>query len=357
MERLKPGILFLILIVGLSFVFGWQEAVASTLERRQGSGVGDVERSPLSSMSSVQTIEGVVINEYLPVPSSGNSEYVELYNTNDFAVDLTDAQIDDIVGGFSPYTIEPDNALIPANGHLLYTRNFGLNNGGDSVRLIAADGSVADIHSYSSNPGSDIPWSRSPDGGVWRDDLPQSPGVSNPGPPTSTPTPIPPPTGVLINEYLPAPASGESEYVELFNTNTFAIDLNGWQIDDIEEGGSTPYAIPSDNALIPAQGHLLYTRKFGLNNGGDTVRLIAADGSLRDSHSYSSNPGTDIPWSRFPDGGTWRTDLPQSPGQPNPAPPTSTPTATFTSIPTPTQTGSGYILTDRTPFCVVIVEV
>ncbi|MCP4210324.1 MAG: lamin tail domain-containing protein [Halieaceae bacterium] len=58
--------------------------------------------------------------------------------------------------------------------------------------------------------------------------------------PSPTPSPTTIPTGILINEYLAAPASGESEYVELFNSNPFDVDLSGCQIDDIA-GGSSPY--------------------------------------------------------------------------------------------------------------------
>ncbi len=78
------------------------------------------------------------------------------------------------------------------------------------------------------------------------------------------------------NEYLAAPASGASEYVELFNSNPFDVDLSDWQIDDIA-GGSSPYSIPLDT-FIPAQGFYLALRDLGLNNSGDTVRLIAPDG-------------------------------------------------------------------------------
>ncbi|MCP4166636.1 MAG: lamin tail domain-containing protein, partial [Chloroflexi bacterium] len=169
-----------------------------------------------------------------------------------------------------------------------------------SVRLLAPDDTVLDSHSYLENPGSGIAWSRYPDGGDWRNDLPQSPGQTNPQPPTATPTatftptptitntpqpqasathtatPIPIPDGVRINEYLAAPASGAIEYVELFNSNPFDVDLSGWQIDDIA-GGSSPYSIPLDT-FIPAQSFYLALRDLGLNNSEDTVRLIAPDG-------------------------------------------------------------------------------
>ncbi|NOZ51389.1 MAG: hypothetical protein GXP37_15295, partial [Chloroflexi bacterium] len=41
-------------------------------------------------------------------------------------------------------------------------------------------------------------------------------------PPTSTPTSTPYPDNIFLNEYLPAPHAGGSEYVELYNANAFA---------------------------------------------------------------------------------------------------------------------------------------
>ncbi len=78
---------------------------------------------------------------------------------------------------------------------------------------------------------------------------------------------------------MPTPSTGESEYVELYNANPFAVDVSGWQIDDSEEG-SRPYTL-QEGSGIPANSHFLATRSFGLNNSGACVRLLAPDGSLR----------------------------------------------------------------------------
>ncbi|MCO6450734.1 MAG: lamin tail domain-containing protein, partial [Caldilineales bacterium] len=165
-------------------------------------------------------------------------------------------------------------------------------------------------------------WSRYPDGsGIWHTDSQASPGNPNPAPPppTATPSPTPTatsiPTGVLLNEYLPAPSTGNSEYVELFNANAYDIDLTDWQIDD-SEGGSSPYTIPA-GTNIAAGGFLLVERSFGFNNDGDAVRLFTPDGDLRDSHSYVA-AASGIPWSRAGDGAAaWTNKYPRTPGQSN----------------------------------------
>ncbi len=145
-----------------------------------------------------------------------------------------------------------------------------------------------------------------------------TPGVSPAPTATSTPAPTlqptatPIPVNISINEYMPAPLSGQQEYIELYNANDFPVDLGGWRLDDIE-GGTRPYVI-SAGTIIPARGLLLFRRNFGLNNDGDMVRLLAPDDSLRDSHQYSlARKGGS--WSRMGDGApAWTEKYPPSPG-------------------------------------------
>ncbi|MBI3631700.1 MAG: lamin tail domain-containing protein, partial [Candidatus Staskawiczbacteria bacterium] len=67
-------------------------------------------------------------------------------------------------------------------------------------------------------------------------------------------------TGVILNEILPAPegADEEKEWIELYNTNNFEIDLSGWKIKD-KEGSATNYVLPK-NTKISAYGYLVLKR-------------------------------------------------------------------------------------------------
>ncbi len=137
--------------------------------------------------------------------------------------------------------------------------------------------------------------------------------------PTATPTPAPTPTplprGVLINEFMPAPPSGQKEYIELYNANPFPVDVSGWKLDD-REGGARPYTLPA-GSILPPHGLLLFRRNFGLNNDGDIARLLAPDGSVRDSRAYD-HARKGGAWSRLGDGAAaWTEKYPPSPGQPN----------------------------------------
>jgi hypothetical protein len=57
------------------------------------------------------------------------------------------------------------------------------------------------------------------------------------------------PPAVLINEFMPAPASGP-EWVEIVNCGDTPLDVSGWRIDDDTPGGSQT-TIPSDTIIPP----------------------------------------------------------------------------------------------------------
>ena len=211
---------------------------------------------------------------------------------------------------------------------------------------------------------------------------PGGPGIANLATPTATPTATaspnrtdtPTPTGttmptptrtagpapiVRLNEILPRPnivdwngdgqADAYDEWIEIVNLGPDVADLSGWALDDILGGGSRAYAFPPGTLLAPG-GFLVFFRSttgVALNQDADTAHLLAPDGIIVDSFSYT-NPGRDASYSRTVDGaGDWTETYPPSPGGPNlpgfqtptVAPtPTGTPTATPTLIGTLTPT-------------------
>lgn len=94
---------------------------------------------------------------------------------------------------------------------------------------------------------------------------------------------------VIISEFIPNPDGNDSqeEWIELYNTEEFDIDLGGWQLDDIE-GGSSPYTI-DDGVVIGAEEYLVFYREdtgIALNNDEDSVRLFDSEGNLYDEVVY-----------------------------------------------------------------------
>ncbi|MEJ5200531.1 MAG: lamin tail domain-containing protein, partial [Anaerolineae bacterium] len=173
---------------------------------------------------------------------------------------------------------------------------------------------------------------------------------------TATATPVLWPA-VRLNECLPDPDvidwngdgvlnSGDA-WIELVSLAEESVDLGGWALDDIADGGTRPYVFEA-GTVLPAGGFLLRFRSttgVALNQDGDTLRLLAPDGQVVDAFTYArAHP--DRSFARMVDGiGAWTESYPPSPGQPNrPATPTATrtssvtPTASQTSSITPTAT-------------------
>jgi hypothetical protein len=168
-----------------------------------------------------------------------------------------------------------------------------------------------------------------------------------------------------LNEYLPAPrnvdwdgdgvASPDDEWIELYNRENTSVDLGGWQLDDVADGGTSPYPIPPDT-VIPARGVRVFFKKetgIALNNAGDTVRLIRPDGVVAETHSYT-NANYDESYAKTVDGGNeWTTTDSPSPGSLN-GESTPTPAITLTPTPAPTATATP---TPVEPGAVLINEV
>lgn len=337
----------------------------------------------------------VVINElqYDPPPSGSESgyEWFELHNPGPSTVDLAGWRIADNLsadtlpdlvlppGGFAVVAGGEGFAeLFPGFGGVLVTLGGSIGNGlgntGDQLQLLDAAGAVVDAMSYGDNaafldpPAPDVaaghslervPAGADTDSAAdWQDQPAPSPGEAG-GlvRPTDPPTAAPPATlapgvRVLVNEYLPSPravdwdgdgqATRDDEWVELFNAGDALVALRGWQLDDIAEGGSTPFVFP-DGAVIAPRGHLVVFKKesgLSLNNDSDSVRLLHPDGSPADAHSFDrSQPDQSI--ARQADGDpAWTDSLAPSPGGPNGVPATPTPPGGPAPA-TPTPPGSG----------------
>lgn len=114
-------------------------------------------------------------------------------------------------------------------------------------------------------------------------------------------------TTVKINEVYPVPESGQEEFIELYNFGSKSVNLMGWQLDDIPNGGSAPYTIPSLTILpnkflviSKTQSHVT------LNDTGDSVSLIQPSGfELSKSVYTQTTKGSS--WSWFENENKWTT--------------------------------------------------
>lgn len=116
---------------------------------------------------------GIVINEILPSPEGPDekNEWIELYNQNNFEIDLSGWKIEDIQGTKTTYTFDK-NAKIAPYGFLVLERpetKITLNNSADGLNLLWPDDKIVDSVNYTKSPinqsynkiGSNFSWSLS----------------------------------------------------------------------------------------------------------------------------------------------------------------------------------------------------
>ena len=101
---------------------------------------------------------GIVINEILPNTPVGirdeEGEYIEIFNQNDFEVDLTGWQIEDTAGRTTTYTFPQGTKILAQGFFVLYrpTSKITLNNDGDGLNLFQPDGKIINTVNYEKAP-------------------------------------------------------------------------------------------------------------------------------------------------------------------------------------------------------------
>ena len=199
------------------------------------------------------------------------------------------------------------------------------------------------------------------------DATPESAGIApvrrgpmpTPKPPrTGSRAPSPRPCDICLSEVMSDPANegrdAPFEWVEVHNTTAQPVDLGGWSIGDSKslDTLAAPLLLEAGAYLVVAGrsaefvGDATLVRVAdgeigdGLNNDGDTVRLLRSDGSTADALEYG--PASDLPPATagrslaFDNGsGLWRTAA-ASPGGPSlsaPVAAASVPPTTFSPEP------------------------
>jgi hypothetical protein len=314
--------------------------------------------SPTSTTSQPGEPGSILINEvaWSGTRASASDEWIELYNASGVAIvldgwRLTDGGDIDIPlsgtlasGAYLLLERTDDTSVVDIRASIIYTG--GLSNGGESLTLLDATGTTIDTANPNGGhwPGGEADPRLSMErrsGGDWGTftgyfglghDADGHPIGGTPGGPNSVTFPTPTPTWIpgalVINEVLPRPhydwegtggVSVSDEFIELYNRGPGDVFLKGWWLDDAEGVGSRPHDLP---AVTLEAGELivLFRSKIhiGLNDGGDTVRLLDPSGRVVDQIVYLRVRAYNLSYGRLPDGsnrfayGLWPT-----PGEPN----------------------------------------
>ena len=123
-------------------------------------------------------VKRITFNEILPSPDGpdAENEWIEIYNQNDFEVNLSGWQIQDVAGKTTTYTL---NKKIPALGYLVFLRpetKITLNNDGDSLTFLSPSGEIIDSISFG-KASLNKSYSKTQSDWVWNSNL--TPGSKN----------------------------------------------------------------------------------------------------------------------------------------------------------------------------------
>ena len=325
----------------------------------------------ISTCLYAQSPSDILINEIMANPkglvSLPETEYVELYNTTEQAISLTDWWF-----VYDKTQVKLSELTVPAGGYVvLYRANRAitvapnglqmplekfpaqLNNNGKLLQLYDANGVLHDEVYYDKAIAA-VSWERC--GEEWiscTDERGGTPGEGNSCRASNNETPITPDdpeepahtytTGCIwINEVMADPnglvALPQTEYVELHNRSDQRINLENWQfIYGDKPTLLTDYKLPAQGYVVlyrsgreikvDAQGGALPLEKFpsALLNAGKTLSLVDPTGQVIDQITYEKAKAG-IAWERSATGLYLSTD-PRggTPGATNSAPTSPTP--------------------------------
>lgn len=271
-----------------------------------------------TASTTVFSVGDILINELLPAPTSGNKEWIELYNDTDSPIDLSGWTLLNKEG--SKYSTTTLFGIIDPDDFLIVEGIVGsLNNSGDEVVLKDLAGQIISQTSYGDFSSCyDCAWARG-DAGSYLITITPTKNAIN----IITPKVSAPPGGfsnvidkeaistttesnqatttpktedvakvallVIINEVYPNPDSGQEEFIEFRNLDTKSADLSGLVIADASK---KKFKIAS-STVLEAGGYAVFLRSqsnIALNNSGlETISLSYADGSIIDKVSYSGS--------------------------------------------------------------------
>lgn len=282
----------------------------------------------------------VVINEIHYNPTQGDQlEFIEIHNHGDEIVNLTLWTFEEGIDFTFPAgtTLEPGAYLVLARHPAQMAQFFGideasilpwggsfLENGGENIRLIDALEYEVDSVRYDDQ----IPWDPAADGDGsslqrlcpdtvgdrpinWAAGLP-SPGAANPVARICPPPALPEPAIAIneINYHPPNSQDALNEYIELVNTTSSTIDLQGYEFTQgITFVFEDPTPLGPGEFLLVCRNRAAVESNFGatntvgdflgqLSNGGERLTLVDDFGQLVDSVNYNDSGE----WSMSADG-------------------------------------------------------
>ncbi|MGI9244358.1 MAG: lamin tail domain-containing protein, partial [Verrucomicrobiales bacterium] len=257
--------------------YGESDPRAWSKSARIGGNPGGVEAPPSAAL------DHVLINEIRANPAGAETDFIELYNRSFAVIDISNCVLSDSPSA-DLFPI-PAGTVIPAGGFVQFTSDelgFGLSTSGETVYFKNQAGSrvIDSLRFGAQSPGSS--YGRAPDGhpsNLVELSTPTA-GGSN-----SDPAEHP----VIINEIMFNPIHPDaSEFIEIHNRGTGAIDIGGWAFTSGIDYRFPPGVIlpPGGFAVVaknraqllsdhPGLGGAIVFGDFGgsLSNRGESIEL------------------------------------------------------------------------------------
>ena len=234
-------------------------------------------------LAGVELTEGVYFDfRDGDIATLGAGEYVVLVSDYDaFATRYTGGETARVAGEYRGRFFDPHGAL--ANGGEDITLTDGL---GRTIQRFSYD----DWYDITDGDGFSLTLiDPTADTNTWNESSAWRPSAYSGGTPGSGPVEFPAPGDLVINEALTHQDQDDpGDWVELHNTSTNAIGINGWYLSDDEDHlAKVPL---SGLSSIPAGGYLVLTEHdhfgssvagtngFALSELGDAIYLSSGDG-------------------------------------------------------------------------------
>lgn len=269
--------------------------------------------------SSTPVVLSEVLAHPLPssVPATPNTDWIELHNRGQAAIDLGGLSLTDRTDEPRRWvfpagtTIEPGSFLLvrfdstePASGT---NTGFGLSASGDAIYLFDRpenDGLLLDALTFGIQPAGYSLGRMPAEPALWRLTSP------TPGQPNQT-VDLGPPEALRINEWMADPVEGD-DWFEVFNPGPRPVELSGLRLTDelavptksvvptlsfIGVGPSAYQVFVADGEPAKGADHV----DFKLSGGGEAVSLATFDGFLIDAVTFGTQQ-EGVSEGRLPDG-------------------------------------------------------
>ena len=295
--------------------------------------------TPQNNFTTTYGVGAIEVNELYPHPASGEAEWVELKNTTTDSIPTTGWSLIDASGAV---TALPNVSMEPGGYLVIENPKGNLNNDGDTVIVEQPNGEVVDSVKYSSTLGgvpaigeslirtgmqtlvlTTTPTKDADNVATEKTSATSTSSSSSTSTTTdvnsisvvatnsrttdtssttaaTTTTTVTPSTSsgnivastnpnIHLSEFYPNTGGNDStdEFIELSNDGDTTASLDGWSLTD---ASGTRFAFAKTDSIAP-HAYLAVMRPqshITLNNTGDTITLVAPDGSVADSQTYET---------------------------------------------------------------------